>query len=680
MVLRLVHALLFVSLLTTAAAKELAIDQAALDAAKPLNVEKLVEPVKSMRLHGDILVPHQDGKGWDYLLFYKYENEPTQLFIVDMTTGRATKERLKDGYTTPWGHGFAPDGRVFIAFWPGGGPVIMVYDPASKKTIDLGKVAEGAASTEKVACSPDGQIFVSTFNQVHAVQIDPVSLKAKDLGLQGPLRDYLAYGYSIAADKDYVYTAAGKIPWTLVAFNRKTGTQETILTTTGGNHLGVQQGKFGCTASIDHQEGPDTGKKAEYWLYQGKAIEKKDPAEAPPWAGTDKGGVAHTEPATTGAQPEVFLENAAPNSDGVAEFWYRLPADKAKVSESDPSTATAEQLGWRRVTLNVDVVPIKTTRLTEMPDGRLFGTVDNYQGHFIYDPKTGKSESMGQIALSHYGTAELGGKIYLSGYPNSQLFQFDPRQPWTAGRGTPGKPSPELDSSQSNPRRLASFRSIILTHHLRSLAVGADGKIYGGGHAERAHVGGGLGWWDPKTQEAGGLRPPFELYDIASLCAANGGHQIVYSSQTVRDPATGEQSKQAKLFVFDVDQKKIVKEIEPLPGASSTGHVIEGLPGKVIGAAPSGSKGDTSVLYQVDLATGNVDFAREVPGKVYGLRRGPGGVIWTFIDSTLVRIDPENGKIAVVGKVDKAGEMAFSGTDVYLVGETSLRKIAGIGK
>ena len=44
------------------------------------------------------------------------------------------------------------------------------------------------------------------------------------------------------------------------------------------------------------------------------------------------------------------------------------------------------------------------------------------------------------------------------------------------------------------------------------------------------------------------------------------------------------------------------------------------------------------------------------------------------------RIDPASGKIDVVGKVDKPGEMAFSGTDVYLVGETSLRKIAGVGK
>jgi len=86
------------------------------------------------------------------------------------------------------------------------------------------------------------------------------------------------------------------------------------------------------------------------------------------------------------------------------------------------------------------------------------------------------------------------------------------------------------------------------------------------------------------------------------------------------------------------------------------------------------------VLYQVDLATGNVDFVRDVPGKLGGLRRGPGGAIWTFIDSTLVRIDPANGKIAVVGKVDRAGEMAFSGADAYLVGETSLRKIVGVGK
>ena len=115
--------------------------------------------------------------------------------------------------------------------------------------------------------------------------------------------------------------------------------------------------------------------------------------------------------------------------------------------------------------------------------------------------------------------------------------------------------------------------------------------------------------------------------------------------------------------------------------------MIEGRPGKILGITSS-KKDEGSVLYQVDLATGKVDFVREVPGKFGGsFRKGPDGAIWTFIDtdtkvpgSTLVRIQPADGQLAVVGKVDRGGQIAFLGQDLYLTGGTALRKIAGVAK
>jgi len=192
-------------------------------------------------------------------------------------------------------------------------------------------------------------------------------------------------------------------------------------------------------------------------------------------------------------------------------------------------------------------------------------------------------------------------------------------------------------------------------------------------------VGGGLGWWDPAEKKAGGLREPFLAYDVAGLCAAQGGRKIVYSSLCVKDPGSKAPApEQAKLFVFDVDKGQIVREIEPIPGLKNTGSVEEGKPGKVLAAAAN-PKGEGGVLYQVDVESGVVDFVLEVPARFGGdFRTGPDGAVWTFLGDTLVRILPEDARIEPVGKVGKPGQIAFAGRDVYLAGDVHLRRVAGV--
>lgn len=70
----------------------------------------------------------------------------------------------------------------------------------------------------------------------------------------------------------------------------------------------------------------------------------------------------------------------------------------------------------------------------------------------------------------------------------------------------------------------------------------------------------------------------------------------------------------------------------------------------------------------------------------FDFKLGPDGQVWTYTggkmeavnaekawglayeDASLVRINPEDGAITMVGKVGRVGRMAFQGKDLYLTG------------
>jgi len=102
------------------------------------------------------------------------------------------------------------------------------------------------------------------------------------------------------------------------------------------------------------------------------------------------------------------------------------------------------------------------------------------------------------------------------------------------------------------------------------------------------------------------------------------------------------------------------------------------------------------VLYGVDVASGEVLFRKTLPSRVslddywphwvdpsyeyLSLTRGPDDFIFTYLGNVLVRIDPRDARIHVVGKIDPVGSPTFVGKDLYLSGSEQLRRIRNIGK
>jgi hypothetical protein len=60
------------------------------------------------------------------------------------------------------------------------------------------------------------------------------------------------------------------------------------------------------------------------------------------------------------------------------------------------------------------------------------------------------------------------------------------------------------------------------------------------------------------------------------------------------------------------------------------------------------------------------------------LARGPDGFIWTYLKDVLVRIDPKDAAVHVVGKLDPVGSPTFVGNDLYLSGSEPLRRLRNV--
>ena len=151
---------------------------------------------------------------------------------------------------------------------------------------------------------------------------------------------------------------------------------------------------------------------------------------------------------------------------------------------------------------------------------------------------------------------------------------------------------------------------------------------------------------------------------------------------------------EAKLFVYDVSEQKIVHEIVPVANARTTGLIAEVAPGRFLGLTSDSEHRERSILYGVEATTGAMLFTKGLPSPVstddhwphwvdpsyeyLDLVRGPDGFIWTYLKNVLVRIDSKTASIHVVGKIEPVGHPTFVGSDVYLSGPEQLRRIRNI--
>lgn len=668
----------------------------ALESAPVLETESLGEPARGVNVWERWLVPNHDGKTWDVLqVYFKEYYGPTWLYAVDLGTRQVKRQRLADDhqfYLSGRALGF--DGKYYIATpsrrtWS---MDMFVYDPATNMLEERGEIVPGlGGEVRPLVTGPDGRIYGTGTrgNKVGLYIYDPKLGKVvKDFDAVGPSHPNGAWSrYVMGVDDTHAYIASGMIPaWYLVAINLTTGEEKVLLESPTECVMDIIEHFPGAYARVPQDsDAPDK----EYWLYHGQAIPKTNdtppwPKQASPW---DKAV----------PKPEVYFDQIDPDAEGNAMLWYRSRENAAKAPK-DPPHDDLQTLGWKSVRLEgVESYPHRINPMSILPDGRLYGTGDDYAGVFVFDPRTDQTAILGpRPGLAPYTQIVCGDKLYSSGYSGGHLFVYDPARSWTLSKGgPPGHPAPDQADARSNPRYLGDFDKTTRVGLMHSSALGADGKIYFGGFGLRHYTGGGFGWYDPKTRKMEGFWMPLSGYAVQWIAPALDGRLVVISTIREADERNDNRApEEAGLFVYDLSEQKIVRQIVPVPKGRTTGLIAEVAPGRLLGLTSNPEHPDRSVLYGVDVTAGDVLFTKELPSPVsvdsywphwvdpsyeyLAFVRGPDSFVWTYLKDVLVRIDPKDASVHVVGKMDPVGWPTFVGSDVYFSGAEQLRRIRNI--
>jgi hypothetical protein len=643
-------------------------------------------------------VPNTDGKTWDVFFLYSPQYMgPHEVVILDTGTGELKRQSIERGVSFHLIDNYLIDGKHY--YKPGvegrEGESIYIYDPDKNEFIDGGRPLGPDLENSGGKWALDGgQLYGfgrlrgkdGAPDRFAAYRIDPKTLKGEVFKPLGELHANHVWLYSsVHKEGDWIYSKVGKAPWRLWASNLVTGEGKMLIETEifDGDHKTIRLESLadigGFKVGVNRPKG--SGRDAvDFWLKDGKLSEKT--GEIPPWS--DKPPAAPKRAAKSPLPPKPEMRRTPPDADGNVEVTWR----------------SAPDADWRSVKFDVIRHDQPIRRMVVVPGNRLFALAESYGQAVMFDLASKKRLPLGKT-MSVYSMTAKDDTVYMSGYAGAVIWAYNANQSWTVndraadiGEGARETDrEAELTQPESNPRQVARLAlQTRMQNPWGGTVIGADGKVYAAGWIIRVGNGGALGWWDPKTQESGGLTDPFSAYPIYWMCGVSDGtaenrYLAISTKPTKDDKNPAYTPPQGKVFIFDTAGQKIIRELIPT-AQSAHGPVVQAAPGVVMGFAKA-PEGDGGLLWAADVVTGKTLWTRAVPvapvtnfamirrnaGTI--LQRGPDGKIWTFMGKTLVRITPADGAVEIVGTVGNAepGELTFTNGEIYLAGGTSLRRI-----
>ena len=679
-----------------------------LENAEKLFPEELGYAAFDVNPSGTNRVYDKDANSYDVIVWYrKTYRADTRAYIVDLGTGEVTKQTFEDAedrarveMAFTWFGTHAFDGMLYGAItdqrtWDQGGIMrIYRFDPRSNK-IELYKKIKGhGGERNPTVLSPNGWIYGAATSMVDgdahhasAYGFNPETGEVKNFGAIGPRIKEIALGYTIGACDTHIYVACGKIPWYLVAVNVETGEEKVLLEAPEGSFglqiSGSQDKHFGGAVARTQQT-TDRSTQEYFWLYHGEAIRKSEPNwdmdSSCPWPDDL---FAKAPKQSRPVAPEIHSGELYPDENNLARLWWR--PDRPRQSRT---------ANWQSVDIEgVEKHPLTIHRFARLSDGRFFGTSAGSRGSFLFDPPTKKITYLGNGGPSAYAFATQGDRLFYSGYAGAKIFEFDPSRPWNLERGGPPgynvitTGTASVSEPKANPRRVHNDMDAVFNatrvKKMLSATSAADGRLYFGGLGQRDYQGGGISWYDPSSGAVGGMWEPFAGKNIGWLTTAEKGRYVVIGT-------TG-----GEIFLYDTDSQELLtdKTFSPLPDARHSGPLLEVAPGRMMGITWQGTDKSLGVIYGVDVPSGHVLFTKEIPWGLpfewergtglWDYKMGPDGFVWATLanasrHTALVRIDPRDADVKVLGRLVPSGKMEFAGRDLYLTGTEQIRCLRDI--
>lgn len=603
--------------------------------------------------------------------------------VIDIDNEKLLRQFKLEGASNAWNHVKTPDGRVFI----GASQKMFMYSPETKQITDLGVPLPNTSSVWSLAADEHGNVYGGIYSETaksRIFRIDAKTLQITDL-LNKPVDVNEAYIRSMDYHNGYIYAGTGSANgrvWKISTTNPQADVINLGLAGTPDDpvYKGLYD-KMGFVYGLDIHE------NYLFAFYNGPSIMQVYDLTKQEWTQATFENIRGVEAATGYKDGKVYTSK----KDG--KMW-EINLVTLSEREAMPFNNNIRHSEWMTV-----------KNQPEFPNGAMVSV--NFDGKvLLMDPVNQKIKPMQRLVEGqgiNLQALETGpdGKLYMSTYLNSEAAQYDPATGQfnifplgqAEGIGAVGDtlyfglyPKAEIaawDTKTPLPTKHPEILFNIGESQDRPFIVTeGDGKLLLGTIPGYSEKGGALTIYDPAASKASG-KPEFEVFrnvvqdqSITGLVYRNG---LIFGSTSIAGGLGGtEPGMRAKLFVWDVANKKKLYEWEPeLEGLSSL-NMISGLtigPDGLIWASANG------IVFALDPDTRKVVKSRNIHPDitVYGKWRPvhqrftSDGLLYSDAGERLVIIDPET--MAYKKIRDKASLYTLDRNDnLYVADATRLLK------
>jgi hypothetical protein len=478
----------------------------------------------------------------------------------------------------------------------------------------------------------------------------------------------------VAADDTHIYVIAGRVPYQLYAVHRLTG-EATLLLDTGIIPQTLGQLRHGVALRVG------TTPFTNYWLYAGKLLPKS--GTVPPWSnGSVLPESAWVPTFTKPAFNTAGLDNLPQQTDRMPTVRYTWGGKTYTVRLDAPAYTPA------------------VSRVCAFAPGLIVGGVSGYAGLIDIEAATGAVRWVANTSLSLYAMAKSGSKVYLAGYPNGALYEWDTGRANTTGSLRSNQTIVGDLDTDANPRRVLSCQADTSPKTLSTYLIDVCiWKKWAAACGYDSRNGTGWGVLVTRDMQAGVNRSWQDgLHALVPDCvrASADGRWLALSCHRGAD-GTGivPKPESGAILVFDAtlgDGSDIgallARKSVPVRYSKGAGRLLPISGSRFLGwCAPPARNADgtysdsktVSILYVYDAATGEVMYQREhalacpwnysLGGESSDMVYANGAVF--LVDGTarqLMRVNVSDLSLSIVGTLTSGGQATVDGTDLYLAG------------
>lgn len=551
-------------------------------------------PLDAVTAPGSGVGTGPNGEPWLYLVS---SGSPAVLSVVDARDGSRVHQFPLPGASGSWAVEVAPNGDVYVGTY-GEGRVYR-YRPGAAAVENLGVAVPGETFVWSITTDENGVVYGGTGqSRANVFRYDPATGVTTNLGSLAPDADPLIVrGIAAAGGKVYAGTHAAT---TVVEIDPTTGDRRDLGLPPGADPAaGVYDldvrgrllfARFSLSGSPEplHVYDLDAGA----WVQE---IPDVHGLNLSPVA-ADGRTVYFVRDQTLHTYDLVDRTYAATALTGVSDvrgFGFvdlgdpDWPGDTlVGLSHIGGYFVYSPQTGRSELrTADAVAAPGPVRSIAEGPDGLLYVGTFLAGGLAGYDPETGaKTQFAGEVSQAE-GMVTHDGALYVGTYPWGDVLRYDPDQPAEPGVNPRSVLRLYEDHGQSRPFALASAGDY--------LAIGTVAK--------NGSPGGGLTLLNTRTGESW-FTDVVPGHSVVALTYRDG---ILYGATSVYGGVGGPRPTEidAVVFAYDIEQRRKLWEVVPVPGEGAIGELAFDENGKLWSQTPV-------TVFRMDVETREVEATR----------------------------------------------------------------------